>query len=232
MMQMNQINPVDGSPTSDALGLLRGLIAQGEYAPGDRLPPERELIVTLGLTRNQLRKALDTLERDGIIWRHVGKGTFVAAKGGDGSSLADLSSQVSPVDLVRARLSLEPAIAREAALHATAQAVAKVRSARDMAANARSWDDYETHDDSFHRAVASATGNTLLLSLFDHLNEVKRAVAWKSVIRSSDRPPQDHPSFSEHDEITEAIEMRDPAAAHAAMRNHLTTVATRLFGEV
>jgi len=224
------LNQFEHIKRDDALDQLRVLIAEGDYTPGDRLPPERVLMTRFGVTRNVLRKALDTLEREGAIWRHVGKGTFVASHG-SGNTLADLTRLVSPVQLTRARLSLEPAIAREAALHATAEAVAAVKAARDHACNAKSWDDYEAQDDIFHRAIAEATGNVLLLSLFDHLNEVKRAVAWNAVVRASDRPARDHASFADHDEICAAIEARDQAAAQAAMRNHLSAVARRLFGE-
>ena len=48
------------------------------FTQGVRLPPERHLTDELGMTRATLRKALGALERDGVIWRHVGKGTFVA----------------------------------------------------------------------------------------------------------------------------------------------------------
>jgi DNA-binding FadR family transcriptional regulator len=71
----------------------------------------------------------------------------------------------------------------------------------------------------------------LLLSLFDHLNAVRRGVAWKTVVRSSVRPACDHTSFAEHDKILVGIEARDPSAAHAAMRTHLVSVSNRLFGD-
>lgn len=218
---------------NDNVDALRAFIVNGNYRPGDRLPPERELIFKLGMSRTTLRKALDVLERDGEIWRHVGKGTFVAAHGGGAGtgSLAELSRTVTPVQLMRARLSLEPALAREAAVNASDGAVARLRRARDRCLDASNWDDYEARDDAFHRAVAEATGNVLLLSLFDHLNQVRRAVAWNTVIRSSDRPARDHSSFGEHDVLIAAIEARDPAAAHDAMRTHLGSVSTRLFGE-
>ena len=224
---MNQFPSID---RDRALDQLRALIASGDYAPGDRLPPERDLMTRFNVTRTVLRKALDTLEREGAIWRHVGKGTFVASQG-SGTTLADLTRLISPVQLTRARLALEPALAREAALHATAEAVAAVKLARARAFHAETWDDYEAQDDAFHRAVAEATGNVLMLSLFDHLNEVKRAVAWNIVIRSSDRPSRDHPSFADHDEICAAIEARDQATAHSAMHSHLAAVAARLFGD-
>ena len=217
----------------DAIAALTGFIRDGGYSPGDRLPAERELIVSLGMSRNSLRRALEALERDGSIWRHVGKGTFVAAHGGQSGTgtLAELSQQVTPVQLMRARLALEPAIAREAAINASDEAVTRLKVSKDRAVEAPNWDDYEAQDDLFHRAVAEASGNVLLLSLFDQLNQVRRAVAWKTVVRSADRPARDHTSFGEHDEILAAVEARDPAAAQAAMRKHLSSVSTRLFEE-
>lgn len=225
-----QANPVVRDDPVDAM---RAFILDGAYAPGDRLPPERELIFKLGLSRTNLRKGLEALEREGVIWRHVGKGTFVSAHASTGGGgLFELAQQVSPVQLMRARLSLEPALAREAAINASDEAVIRIKLARERAANAATWDEYEAQDDALHRAVAEATGNVLLLSLFDQLNQVRRAVAWKTVVRTSNRPPRHHTSFAEHDRITDAIEARDPNAAHAAMRDHLGSVSARLFGEL
>lgn len=218
----------------DIVSKLRSHIEEGGYKPGDRLESERELIVRLDVTRARLRKALDMLEHEGAIWRHVGKGTFVASPGAatGPSNLAILSQQVTPVQLMRARLSLEPAIAREAALHASEQAVRHLKESRDRATRATTWDEYEAHDDTFHRALAEATGNVLLLSLFDHLNAVRRAVAWNTVERRSPRPAGTHLSFAEHDAVVAAVDARDPTSAHMAMQAHLGSVAARLFGEI
>ena len=62
----------------DTVASLRDFIKSGEYRPGDRLPSERDLIGRLAISRSALRKAFDVLEREGSIWRHVGKGTFIA----------------------------------------------------------------------------------------------------------------------------------------------------------
>lgn len=216
----------------EAVETLTQFIREGGYNPGDRLPPERELIISLGMSRNKLRRALDALEHKGEIWRHVGKGTFVAASGGQAHhSIADLSQQVTPIQLMRSRIALEPAIAREAAINASDESVARLRAARDASRAAPSWDEYEACDDQFHRSVAEATDNIMLLSLFDQLNQVRRAVAWKTVVRASDRPQPDHSSFAQHDEILAAIEARDPGEAHASMRQHLASVSRRLFEE-
>lgn len=218
----------------DALDALHDFLEAGNFAPGDRLPSERDLMVRLGLTRTALRKALDSLEHEGRIWRHVGKGTFIASQSGAArpGRLSELSSQVSPIHMMRARISLEPAITREAAVGASEEAVRQVLEARDRAYEAPDWDTYEAEDDRFHRTIAEATGNVLLLELFDQLNQVRRAVAWNSVIRHSTRPPRDHSSFGEHNRIADAIAARNPADAHAAMRDHLGSVSARLFGEI
>ncbi len=222
------------SDRENAIARVREMIAAGAYAPGDRLPAERELIAKLGMSRTTLRRALEVLEREGAIWRHVGKGTFVASHGSSSGagSLANLSRQVTPVKMMRTRLNMEPAIAREAAMNASGEAITRMKLAKERAHAASTWIDYETHDDLFHRSIAEATDNILLLTLFDQLNQVRRAIAWESVVRDSEAPPAGHVSFLQHDRIAAAIEGRDPAAAHEAMREHIRSVSARLFEEV
>jgi DNA-binding FadR family transcriptional regulator len=221
----------------DPVARLRGFIKEGGFVGGGRLPPERHLSDQLGLSRATLRKALGALERDGVIWRHVGKGTFVA----DGarpeadqqpSPMMNLARQLTPFRMMRARMAIEPAIAREAAVNASTEALQKMRRAIERAKDATTWKEYEIQDDLFHRSVAEASDNLLLLTLFNQLNEVRRAVAWGSVTRETERPSRDHSSFPEHDAIAVAIADRDPGAAYEAMRKHLGSVARRLFGEV
>ena len=220
---------------NDPVSRLRGFIADGGYKAGSRLPPERELTEQLGMTRSTLRKALDALECEGAIWRHVGKGTFVAA-GVNGSSsggaLVELGRQLTPFRMMRARLAIEPAIAKEAAINASGAGLTQMNVAMERAHAASNWQDYETQDDIFHRTIAEASDNLLLLSLFDQLNVVRRAVAWGSVVRKSIKPAADHSSFREHEAISAAIEKRDPDLAYDTMRGHLRSVAARLFGEV
>ena len=218
---------------NDAQQQLRAFIDNGGYVPGDRLPAERELIENLGITRSNLRKGLDGLEREGTIWRHVGKGTFITKQESTHAfaNIEQLSQKITPVQMMRARLSLEPAIAREAAANASSEAVRKIIEAHDRAISATSWKAYESSDDAFHRCVAEATGNVLLLSLYDHLNQVHRTVAWGQVVRKTAIPPSDHSSFAEHNFILEAIDARNPVAAQNSMRKHLNSVSARLFGD-
>ncbi|MDV7143456.1 FadR/GntR family transcriptional regulator [Tropicimonas sp. TH_r6] len=218
---------------AEALARLQAYIRDGKYGRGDRIPPERQLMEQLGMSRATLRQALEALERSGAIWRHVGKGTFV----GDGpagltvgdDSLADLGRQLTPMRMMHARLCLEPALAREAAVHATGEAMTAISRTTKRARAAATWAEYETQDDHFHRAIAQASDNVLLLSFFDQLNRARRVVTWGTVERRNVKPPEDHSSFEEHDAIVQAIADRDGDRAWSAMRDHLKLVSTRLF---
>jgi DNA-binding FadR family transcriptional regulator len=212
---------------------LRHFIADGHYKSGDRLPPERDLTDRLGVSRTQLRKALGALEREGIVWRHVGKGTFVStpAEQSVGDDLVSLGRRLTPFRMMRARLVIEPAIAREAAINASGEDLLNMRRAMERTRAATTWAIYEEQDDLLHQHIAHASDNLLLVSLFEHLNAVRRAVAWGNVVRSTQHPPPNHRSFAEHEAIADAISSRNPDAAHDAMRNHLRSVADRLFGQ-
>lgn len=217
----------------DPVTRLRRYISEGAFSAGVRLPPERQLTDELGMTRATLRKALDALDREGVIWRHVGKGTFIS----DGSPQAptgpmiELGRQLTPFRMMRARMAIESAIAREAAVNASGDTQIRMRRALDRSKAAASWKEYEVQDDIFHRTVAEASDNLLLLALFDQLNGVRRAVAWGSVTRQTAQPSASHSSFAEHEVIADAIARRDPVAAYEAMRAHLRSVSQRLFGE-
>ncbi len=212
-----------------AVAQLRAYILENGFADGDRLPPERRLGPELGLRRSSLRRALEILVHDGVLWRHVGKGTFLAAgrDGLDKDQLSGLVRDISPADAMRARAAFEPAVAREAALHASAGAIAHLRAVADRTRRCGTWREYEVLDADFHRGIAEACASPTLLALFDQLNTLRRMVSWGTTKRTGPRPPESHPSFAEHEAILAAIAARDPEAAEVAMRRHLLSVAAR-----
>lgn len=213
-----------------ALVQLQAYLAQLDLAPDSRLPPERELCESLGVTRGDLRKALAALEKDGRIWRHVGKGTFVGRGPVEETiAISDIAARSNPSDVMRARLILEPEIAREAALHATLDDIAAMRQSLVQTREATTWRQYESVDNLLHRQIAQASRNTLLLGLFDVLNAIRRTVVWGRLRADGARPPADHHSFADHERIVGAIADRDLADAAAAMRAHLGEVERRLI---
>lgn len=209
---------------------LRAYLAQSTLPEDGRLPPERELCVALGVSRTELRKALDVLEQEGQIWRHVGKGTFMGSRPLDTfADIAALARRSNPAEVMRARIVIEPEIARAAAFTATPADIAEMRMCLARSRQAETWRHYEGWDTRLHRTIAEATQNTLLLGLFDTLNAVRRAVTWGRLRTAPVRPLPDHHSFAEHDVIVDAIEHRDMSGAASAMRSHLQTVERKLL---
>lgn len=215
-------------PERAVLTLLQGYLAQAELPRDFRLPPERELAETLGVSRAALRKALAVLEAEGQLWRHVGRGTFLGPRPLDAiGDVAAVAGETGPAEVMQARLSLEPECAALAAHHAGARQIARLRTLADRPRPA-TWRQFEGMDAEFHRAVAEAAGNRVLLHLFDTMSAIRRAVTWGRV-RAGEGPPADHHSFAEHDAIVVAIAARDAVAARTAMQRHIATVRERLI---
>lgn len=220
----------NGDRGQSALTQLRAYLAQKGLPPSTRLPPERELAEILGVSRGDLRKALAILATQGELWRHVGKGTFMGARPvAELSPIAAIAEQTTPAEVMRARLVIEPELAREAALHATASDIAEMKLCVTGARGAETWRQYENWDNRLHRAIAEAAHNALLLAVFDTLNAVRRAVVWGRLRDDDPKPPADHHSFAEHEAIIATIEERDLASAASRMRTHLRQVQVLLL---
>ena len=214
------------------LAQLRQYLSEQELPLNSRLPPERDLCSALGVTRARLRKALAVLEAEGRIWRHVGRGTFIGMR--PVLNLSDveyLTGETSPAAVMEARLAIEPQLARLAALHATNGDFAQMRVCIRNSKAAREWRGYEAWDNELHRAIAAATHNKLLITLFDTLNTVRRSTVWGQ-LRSTSLPPRDHHSFAEHDRLYDAIVARDADLAADCMRRHLRSVRDRVLASL
>jgi len=210
------------------LTLLQGYLAQADLPVDGRIPPERELAASLGVSRAALRKALATLEADGQLWRHVGKGTFLGPRPLDTiGDVASVARETGPAGVMAARLALEPECAVLAAQNATGAQLARLEALLHRPRPA-SWRAFEGLDAEFHRAIVEAGGNRLLLHLFDTLSAIRRAVTWARP-REQDGPPPDHHSFAEHAAILAAIIDRDPGGARTAMRTHILNVRRNLL---
>jgi DNA-binding FadR family transcriptional regulator len=220
---------IDGE-TQGVLTQLRAYLAHEGRAAGARLPPERQLADELGVSRGTLRKALADLEAEGLIWRHVGRGTFVGNRPVETvQDLGEVARRTNPAGVMEARLALEPELARLAALHATPADLDELEACVRESRASLDWRTYEYWDNRLHRAVAQATANIVLLSLFDGLNTIRRTVTWGRLRRFAPRPDPAHHSFAEHDRIVRALRERDPGAAAEAMRAHLRSVRGHLL---
>lgn len=225
---MNQLGILIGSRDE-----LASWLATSGIEPGGRLPPERALSEQLGISRGELRKAMTSLESEGLVERHVGRGTFLrepSATGKNGQLLVrHLSEITSPHDAMMARLSLEPELAGHAAIHAAPRHLSEARKLADDMRTAKDWAEYEQLDTRLHELIAIASGNPLLAELHRIVNAVRVSVVWSKLELPQDGPPENYHSFAEHDVIVTALESRDRRAAHAAMRAHLKSVRATLL---
>ncbi|MBL8697795.1 MAG: FadR family transcriptional regulator [Alphaproteobacteria bacterium] len=222
--------PAPEADIANVVRSLRSFIAETARTKPGRLPPERSLSESLGVSRAQLRKALAALEHEGQLWRHVGKGTFVGPRPPELIDVPELARRTTPMQVMRARFAVEPELASLAALNATASEIGELQEFARGCRAARTWREYEAFDARFHHAIANAAHNLVLLALLDTLNSVRRAVTWGRPRPEGDSPPPTHHSFADHDRIVEAIALREPANAAAAMRAHLQRVEDRLVG--
>jgi DNA-binding FadR family transcriptional regulator len=210
---------------------LRSWLDEAELPSSGRLPPERQLADILSLSRAELRKGLALLEAEGLLWRHVGKGTFLSAptrrKRPDTTLLAH---RTSPPEAMQARMLIEPEVTGLAARCATGAQIARLKALCAEMRKVCAWPDYQQLDVEFHTTLADAAGNSLLAEIHAIVNEVRRSVVWGGLAKRTLGPPPDYHSFAEHEEIVAAIEKRNRPAAMEAMRRHLAATESELLG--
>lgn len=206
---------------------IRNSISKGELAYGDPLPPERQMIDDLGVSRSSLREAFSVLELLGLIESIPGKGRFVRhpqALSGDASRLPLEGSAV--LELMDARRVLDPAIAAEAARKASPSDMTRIRR---VLSTTRSDLDEMTHraqsDFDFHLALAEATHNFIFVNIVRM--EFNLIMATHEQIYSM---LQDKLAFvNEHEELYEAILMHDADRAQAAATQHIDRIYKTLL---
>lgn len=218
--------------SSSALERLRALIRSHESTPGVPLPTERELSERLGVGRRQIRQALDVLEEEGRIWRKQGKGTFIGPTAPvEPLALQGLLQQTNLYEVMEARLQLEPGLARLAALRATGEQIALMGRLieRIQQVSPNDPDLNELWDSAFHRAIAEAAGNRLMLGLFDAIDAVRREPGWQHLRELARTPARVTRYDDHHQNILKHIAARQPAEAATAMHEHLLDLQQALI---
>jgi DNA-binding FadR family transcriptional regulator len=203
---------------------LSGLIASGEFAPGQRLPAERELAQQLGVSRPSVREALIALEIEGKVEVRVGSGVFVTAQP-LGEPPVTLQEGEGPFELIKARSVVEGETAACAAHDADAGDLEEIRQA--VAAMERAHAEgqgSDVPDRAFHLAIAGATHNGPLISVVQLLWDQGRGAVWKQMEKHFETAELREATIRDHQAVLAAIEARDPAGARMAMRRHLARV--------
>lgn len=201
-------------------------IVEGLLNPGDQLPTERELAQQFGVSRTAVREAVKTLTEKGLVEAFSGRGTFVTAPRSQSSrksldAFFEIGDLEDPAYLVELREIIEPEVTILAATRIEEQQLAMMReSVAVMDRSMKQPEAYIEADLDFHLALAEAAGNPLILSLLDSIVGVLRSQRMGIFgVEGGPERGQVH-----HKRILEAIEQRDPAAAHEAMRAHLEQI--------
>ncbi|MBQ2262819.1 MAG: FadR family transcriptional regulator [Loktanella sp.] len=216
-------------PAAMVVRRVKAFIETGVQSADGRLPCERDLTEVIGVSRRQLRRALDVLESEGLIWRKQGKGTFVGQPPDSTQVLAaELVGDTTIMQVMDARLCIEPALAAMCARTALPADIEQLRNLAARTFSAPDLDSIELWDSALHRLIARVAANPPLLTAFSMLDEIRSNQNWRA-LRSSARNKQTLiVSDQQHRAIIDRIEAGDSAGAEAAMRRHLSTLADNL----
>ncbi|QKV96108.1 FadR family transcriptional regulator [Streptomyces sp. NA02950] len=223
--------PVPRSRTFElVLARIEEQILAGNLRVGDRLPPERELVELLGVSRAAVREALRVLEAQGVVRSRVGtgpaSGSVISAMPSDGlSQLLRFHMALANfplMDVVEARATLERSSARLAAERATEDDLARIRAplARmDEAGLPR--EEFNDHDTAFHVAIAEAGGNRLMADMTIAVRSAVRHTLLTAFHKLSDWEAVAARLRAEHHAIYDAIVDHQPQRTGDLVEAHI-----------
>ena len=211
---------------------IEGMILSGELVAEQRLPSERELSARLGVSRPTVREAMIALELAGLVEGRTGSGVYVLPGAQDRpagfSVIRDIGA--GPLELIDARLIIEPAIARCAAermtdsqLESVAARIDDMKAAQDSVAQRNA-------DENFHTAIAVACNNGALASVVREMWRQMFSPLFERMGRLTGLvPDRKLDTTDQHTAVFDALVTRNGAAAEAAMRDHLSMVRAILL---
>ncbi|CEJ10168.1 HTH-type transcriptional regulator LutR [bacterium YEK0313] len=201
---------------------LRSSIVEGRMRSGTRLPTERALASRFGAARNTVRKTMNLLVGEGLIERHVGRGTFVARDAAKLTEAAPEGPDFSLGELLEARLMFEPMLAELVAERASEADLAGLSAYLEALRNAATWTEFKEAKYAMHLAIVRASRNRFLTVMFETIIASRRKSGWGR--------PGGHPlpisavreaAVRDNAEIVAALRSRDAVAAREAIRNYL-----------
>jgi len=212
----------------DVVDKMLGLIDSGKYPVGGRLPPERELAEQFEVSRPTVREAIIALEALERVSVKTGSGVYVIEHPDLGGNAYQ---NISPFELTEARALIEGEAASLAAKLITPEELENLQqSLKDMARENETGDLADGDADrSFHHQIAKATRNRMIMLITDQLWHVRNNApqvytAYKSICVQDGAK-----RVEEHREVYEALVVRDPKAARAAMHHHFARILNKLI---
>ncbi|WP_368654866.1 FadR/GntR family transcriptional regulator [Ornithinibacillus sp. 4-3] len=209
------------------------LIKEGELKPGDRLPAERQLAITLGCSRTSLREACRVLESEGLIISKPGGGRFIQhidqhlAPNYEFDTV-NLIKKTAILHFLEVREVLEPKIVELACERATKEDLEKMEAILQQMEESLKYPNMLINEDhNFHLTLAEATQNFVFVSLMkSNLNMINQTR--KQILGSHKRYEE---ALREHQLIFEMIKEGNSSGAVHAITDHLQTLRAELLKE-
>lgn len=198
---------------------LRNAIHTGTYAPGEKLPTERELAQRLQVSRLSVREAIRVLEAEGYVETRRGAtgGIIILDRGLEEHRIGPYIREMLPmmIEIFEFRRALEPEAARLAAARRTDDDLARLQEANDQIDRSLETQRFRLADSQFHLGITDAAQNSWMREA------VERA---RSAVWIPADPLYEHvfrTATAHHGQILEAIRARDGDAAARLMGEHL-----------
>jgi GntR family transcriptional repressor for pyruvate dehydrogenase complex len=206
-------------------------IRSGGLSPGYKLPSERELMTRAGVGRSSIREALQTLIGMNMIEARQGRGYFVRASTWEalptGHVHPPLMEAKALLDLIDARLLVEPEIAALAAKNATAVDIDAIDRALDRIAGlARRGRKVYRAAAEFHIEIAKATHNAALVQMVSSLVSV---MSYWGRLFEDEMPGRAQREVEMHGDLLRCLRRQDPDSTRRKMREHLAATRRALI---
>ena len=200
------------------------LILGGEFAPGARLPSERNLADRFQVSRTAVREAVIALEVQETVEVRLGSGIYVRERPATVKAIY-VPSGPGPFELLRARRLIEGEIAAQAAEMRRDADIDRIYAAlADMRDKCDDKHANEVADLQFHIRIAEATGNAVLAHVVQALWEQLRGPIWAQLEQHFHTPELRQASLEDHQKIFAAIASQNAVTARAAMHEHIDRV--------
>ena len=212
------------------LAFTRDLLS-GRWQAGEKLPTERALGQQYGVARNTVRRALQALQDEALIVRHVGRGTFRAPTPTAADPFQVDPEALSPADVVECRLIFEPELAALVIARATPADFDRLQTCLQGAEDAADLLGFEHWDARLHDTIALATRNHTVITMARALARVRLNAEWGKLKARSMTAEHKHTLQTQHRGIVEAFRHRDRETARSLLRAHIVYVRSRMFDE-
>jgi DNA-binding FadR family transcriptional regulator len=200
----------------------------GHLTPGAKLPNEHDIARQLNTSRTAVRAALAMMERQGLVRRRVGSGTFITEDADQVFEKMDQTSSAvhddvpSFLEIVEGRLLFEPAMMELVVNRVEPREIEQMETTLAAILDAPTWREFKERIYALHQLMFAATKNKFLIQIMTSIVADRRAVVFDGKDTDQAAPlPVRQQTHKELSEIVKAITERKPKLAQKLTSDHL-----------